>query len=42
MSTSDKIQGILEMLFTWGIEEIDEKDTQPKDIFAAARPIIPQ
>ena len=35
MSTSDKIQSILEMLFTWGMEGIDEKDTQPKDIFTA-------
>ena len=35
MSTSDKIQSILEMLFTWGMEGIDEKDTEPKDIFAA-------
>ena len=35
MSTSDKIQSILEMLFTWGMEGIDEKDTQPKDIFSA-------
>ena len=23
------------MLFTWGMEGIDEKDTQPKDIFTA-------
>ena len=30
MSTSDKIQSIIEMLFTWGMEGIDEKDTQPK------------
>ena len=35
MSTSDKIQSIIEMLFTWGMEGIDEKDTQPKDIFTA-------
>ena len=35
MSTSDKIQSIIEMLLTWGMEGIDEKDTQPKDIFAA-------
>ena len=35
MSTSDKIQSIIEMLFTWEMEGIDEKDTQPKDIFAA-------
>ena len=35
MSTSDKIQSILEMLFTWGMEGIDEKDIQPKDIFTA-------
>jgi hypothetical protein len=35
MSTSDKIQSILEMLLTWGMEGIDEKDTQPKDIFTA-------
>ena len=27
MSTSDKIQSIIEMLFTWGMEGIDEKDS---------------
>ena len=32
MSTSDKIQSIIEMLFTWGMEGIDEKDKQPRDI----------
>jgi hypothetical protein len=35
MSASDKIQSILEILFTWEMEGIDEKDTQPKDIFTA-------
>ena len=32
MSTSDKIQSILEMLFTRGMGGIDENNTQPKDI----------
>jgi hypothetical protein len=35
MSTSDKIQSIFEMLFTWSMEGIDEKDIMPKDILTA-------
>ena len=38
MSTSDKIQSIIEMLFTWGMEGIDEKDTEPKDCLLYTSP----
>ena len=35
MSSSDRIRSMIEMLFTWGMEGIDERDTQPRDILAA-------
>ena len=35
MSASDRIRSMIEMLLTWGMEGIDERDMQPGDILAA-------